>query len=210
VLGLFVWLGMSLIGGGSETDTIGNAETVSVAQREAERLAAEKSAEEKAAEDGHAQTKFEIVKAEAEQGAADAQHWLGENGSMNDAEAVKWFRLAAEQGHAGSLHNLGVVYSGRVPALKDKAEAVKWFRKSTEKGSVDAQYELGKMYRDGEGVPEDDVESYAWFSVAVANGNGIARISLGIAQAELTPEQLAAAQKRAMDLFEQINANKVK
>ena len=104
----------------------------------------------------------------------------------------------------------GVVYSGRVPALKDKAEAVKWFRKSTEQGSVDAQYELGKMYLDGEGVPEDDVESYAWFSVAVANGNGIARISLGIAQAELTPEQLSAAQKRAMDLFEQINANKVK
>ena len=29
----------------------------------------------------------------------------------NDAEAVKWFRLAAEQGLARAQHNLGLMYA---------------------------------------------------------------------------------------------------
>ena len=35
----------------------------------------------------------------------------GEGVPRNDAEAVKWYRLAAEQGHANAQNNLGVMYS---------------------------------------------------------------------------------------------------
>ena len=35
--------------------------------------------------------------------------------SPDDIEAVRWFRLAAEQGHAGAQYNLGVLKAGLVP-----------------------------------------------------------------------------------------------
>ena len=36
----------------------------------------------------------------------------GQGVPQDYAEAVKWFRLAANQGHAGALHNLGVLSAG--------------------------------------------------------------------------------------------------
>ena len=54
------------------------------------------------------------------------------------------------------------------------------------------------------------VEAYAWFSIVAANGDKTAKESSAEAKAQLTPEQLAEAQKRVTQLSEQINANKDK
>ena len=48
----------------------------------------------------------------------------GEGVPENDAEAVKWFRKAAEQGDADAQYNLGVMYANGEGVLKDEAEAV--------------------------------------------------------------------------------------
>ena len=59
---------------------------------------------------------FEETKRLAEQGNASAQSDLGfmyDNGlgvPEDDAEAVRWFRLAAEQGYATAQSSLGVMY----------------------------------------------------------------------------------------------------
>tara|TARA_B100001105_G_C22089380_1_gene314347 strand:- start:175 stop:531 length:357 start_codon:yes stop_codon:yes gene_type:complete len=59
---------------------------------------------------------FEETKRLAEQGDARAQYNLGFNYATgegvpeNDAEAVRWFRLAAEQGLAEAQSNLGTMY----------------------------------------------------------------------------------------------------
>ena len=47
---------------------------------------------------------------------------------QDDAEAVKWYRLSAEQGNAYAQYNLGVMYSNGKGVLQDYAEAVKWYR----------------------------------------------------------------------------------
>ena len=60
------------------------------------------------------------------------------------------------------------------------------------------------MYARGEGVPQDYTEAYAWFSIATEHGDETAKEGLPLAGAKLTPEQLAEAQKRATQLFEQI------
>ena len=93
---------------------------------------------------------------------------------------------------------------------EDDVEGVKWFRKAAEQGHVKAQYNLGTMYVEGHGVPDNDVEAYAWFSVAATNGQEDLMGWLPEVKAKLTPEQLAAAEKRAAELTEQINANKAK
>ena len=81
------------------------------------------------------------------------------------------------------------------------------FRKAAEQKHVNAQYNLGYI---GESVPQDYVEAYAWYSVAATNGDEVAKEGLPLVKAELTREQLTAAQRRAAELYKQINANKAK
>jgi hypothetical protein len=44
---------------------------------------------------------------------------------QDHAEAVKWYRLAADQGHATAQSNLGVKYENGEGVRQDHAEAVK-------------------------------------------------------------------------------------
>ena len=57
---------------------------------------------------------------------------------QNDAEAVKWYRKAAEQGYADAQYNLGNMYDKGRGVPEDKAEALKWWRKAAEQGHEDA------------------------------------------------------------------------
>ena len=152
----------------------------------------------------------------AEQGNAFAQYNLGEmyrtgeGVPQDDAEAVKWYSKVAEQGLAKAQFILGGMYDFGRGVPEDKAEAVTWYRKAAEQGNTDAQNNLGVMYANGDGVPADHVESYAWLSVAVTNGHEGAKEGLPVVKAQLAPEQLIDAQKRATELYKQINANKAK
>ena len=71
------------------------------------------------------------------------------------AEAVKWRRLAADQGHADAQNNLGFCYFNGKGVKQDFVEAVKWWRLAAEQGDADAQNSLGDCYYNGEGVKQD-------------------------------------------------------
>ena len=73
----------------------------------------------------------------------------------DDAEAVRWYRLAAEQGDASAQLDLGVMYATGEGVPQDAAEAVRWFRLAAEQGDASAQFNLGVRYDTGEGVPQD-------------------------------------------------------
>jgi TPR repeat protein len=45
---------------------------------------------------------------------------------------VKWFRLAAAQGHAGAQCDLGAAFLNGEGVNLDNVEAVKWFRLAAE------------------------------------------------------------------------------
>ncbi|WP_230988311.1 tetratricopeptide repeat protein [Bathymodiolus japonicus methanotrophic gill symbiont] len=62
---------------------------------------------------------------------------------QDDKEAFKWFRKAAEQGHAGAQDNLGMMYAIGKGVVQDDKEAFKWFRKAAEQGHASAQDNLG-------------------------------------------------------------------
>ena len=143
----------------------------------------------------------------AEAGDAVAQFNLGQmyregkGVPKDDAEAVKWYRLAAEQGVAKAQLNLGNMYNNGHGVPKDDAEAVKWYRLAAAQGSANAQYFLGLMYDNGNGVPEDNVQAYAWLNLAAAQGHKGASKNKGIiARQEMTPAQIARAQKLSKKL----------
>ena len=102
----------------------------------------------------------------AEEGDAGAQFCVGRmygNGfgvAMDDAEALKWYGLAAASGHAEAQFNLGVIYYYGQGVEQDYEEAFKWFSKAAEQGHPDANFKLAVMYHDGMGVSKDvDIHS---------------------------------------------------
>ena len=74
----------------------------------------------------------------------------GGGGPESDpAEAAKWYRLAAGQGHAIAQNNLGNMYAYGRGVPQDDAEAVRWYRQAAAQGEAEAQYNLGLMYTNG-------------------------------------------------------------
>jgi hypothetical protein len=109
-------------------------------------------------------------------------YYYGRNGfPQNDAEAVRWFKKAAEQGDAAGQDNLGYMYEhGRGGLARSDAEAVRWYREAATQGHANAQNNLGVMYRDGRGgLAQDAAEAVRWFTKAARQGNAAAESSLG-------------------------------
>jgi len=102
------------------------------------------------------------------------------------AEAVKWYRLAADQGYAAAQFNLGDMYDNGQGVPEDDVEAVKWYRLAAEQGDSRAQYNLGVMYDNGRGVPEDDTEAVKWYRLSAEQGDYLGQNNLGLMYKEGT------------------------
>ena len=131
---------------------------------------------------------FPVCSHAAKQGDVLAQSLLGLIGWMyangygvpeNDREAVKWYRLAAEQGNANAQNNLGTMYDRGEGVPENDREAVKWYRLAAEQGLAIAQNNLGWMYANGYGVTENDREAVKWYRLAAEQGNANAQNNLG-------------------------------
>jgi|GEM_PF-6704137 len=133
----------------------------------------------------YGETSIEELKSEAAAGDATAMSVLGSKYSggigvkEDDAEAVNWFRKAAER-NVESQHNLGIRYANGEGVKEDDAEAVKWYRKAAEQGLAEAQCNLGVMYANGEGVKKDDAEAVKWYRKAAEQGFATAQSNLGV------------------------------
>jgi uncharacterized protein len=118
-----------------------------------------------------------------EQGLANAQHNLaycydrGLGIPKDEAEAVKWYRKAAEQGHPKALEALKRETNAdwSIVGLDDAGDLFKL----AEQGDVNAQYKLGSMYLNGKGVAEDATEAVKWYRKAAEQGVAIAQFLLG-------------------------------
>ena len=97
----------------------------------------------------------------------------------NHIEAAKWFRLAAEQGHADAQFSLGVCYEKGIGVDQDYTEAVDWYRMAAEQGDAIAQCNLGLCYKNGIGVDQDYTEAVDWYRMAAEQGDAIAQYNLG-------------------------------
>ena len=119
-----------------------------------------------------AQDDLDTRRQAAEQGdAAGAATTLGSCmttarvSSKDDAEAVKWFRLAAEQGYAKAQVELGYRYRWGLGVPSDDAEAGRWLRLAAEQGHAKAQIEMALSYS------QDDAEAVRWVRLAADQGD---------------------------------------
>jgi TPR repeat protein len=86
-------------------------------------------------------------------------------------EAVRWYRLAADEGYPVAQYDLGDMYEEGHGVPQDYAEAVRWYRKAADQELPVAQLGLGYMYANGRGVPQDYVLAHMWFNLSAAHGN---------------------------------------
>ena len=112
-------------------------------------------------------------------------------------QAVKWYRLAADQGNADAQYALATMYDTGDGLPKDVVQAVKWYRLAADQGNADAQLSLGVMYDTGKGVPRDHVQAHKLFSLAGASGSGHGLKLRDLVATKMTPAQIAEAQRLA-------------
>ena len=124
---------------------------------------------------------------EETQYACDVGRFIKYKFSNSDAEfpyskkAVKYLRLAAEEGNAEAQYELGDCYlSGITGEGKNMIEAARWFRKAAAQGHAQAQYNLGLCYYYGRGLPENRTEAEKWFRKAAEQGDPDAQNKLEV------------------------------
>ena len=131
-------------------------------------------------------------------------YYKGDGVPRDYTEAAKWYRKAADQGHANSQYMLGSMRDRGDGMPPDYIEAVAWYRKAAENGHISAQLELGQKYARGKGVPQNYAEAYVWFSLAAASGLESAMKERDKYARKLSNAEISEAQRRSMQLFEKI------
>ena len=132
---------------------------------------------------------YEWIDRLAERGDAEAMYQLGriysrmpvdEEGTIDKAEALKWYRKAVEKDHEIAMFEIANCYWDGDGVEQNAAEAFKWYRKAADQSlvyaekngyvrdfeSVNGMYRLAECYRIGKGVEPDAIEAFKWYRKA--------------------------------------------
>lgn len=107
--------------------------------------------------------------------------------------ALPWFQRAWDLNHPPAAYLLAKAHS----ASGHDRQAVEWLEKAARKGIVEAQAELGDRLSDGFSPGQDAVQASTWLRLAVDGGHKISEFRLRSVEDRLTPDQRAAAKRRA-------------
>jgi hypothetical protein len=131
----------------------------------------------------------------------------GQGVLRNDAEAISWYRKAAEQDDAVAQFNLGVMYAKG--ASPNYVEAALWYRLAADHSLAGAQFNLGMMYVQGHGVSQDNVQAHMWLDLAAqlpalgANQRNSTIDVRDLIASKMTPQQIVEAQQLAFEWMAQ-------
>ncbi len=134
----------------------------------------------------------------AEQGSAEDQYNLGmryENALPKDhRDAVRWYRMAATQRHAGAFYRLCVLSDIGRGMPQDYQEALRWCRLAADQGHGPAMFLIATYHEKARGVPKDVVQAYRWYNLAAANGQEAGAKWRDRLATNMTPAQIEQAQ----------------
>ncbi len=123
---------------------------------------------------------------EAEHGSPSKQYKLGqlydygaEGVPRDQAEALKWYTLAARRGHAVAQNNLGVMYGEGLGTAKDLVQAKYWYDKAAKHNNSQALHNLGEVYFKGLSVDTNIPKAIVYYKRAANLGYGKAAYQLG-------------------------------
>ncbi|MBU5679197.1 serine/threonine-protein kinase [Blautia sp. MSJ-9] len=107
-------------------------------------------------------------------------YWQGLLGQeIDNAEAVKWYEKAIENGDAAAMNYLAYMYEHGEGVSKDNEKALELYEEAVENGSVSAMNNLAYMYEHGEGVPKDNEKALELYEQAADEGESAAMVNIG-------------------------------
>ena len=99
--------------------------------------------------------------------------------SGNIARAMSLWEQLAEEGDAGAMNNLGVLYDQGKGAEPDQGRALHWFSRSANAGNPSGMNNYGRLLQQGRGIPANPEEAARWFDLAARKGQPEAQYNLG-------------------------------
>ena len=95
-------------------------------------------------------------------------------------EAVKGFKLLAEEGDPRGQYGLAIMHDLGEGVPQSSKKAMDYYRAAAKQGFADAQNNLGVMYDQGEGIDNNYKEALKWYKLAAENGNKDAPNNIGV------------------------------
>jgi TPR repeat protein len=95
------------------------------------------------------------------------------------AAAMRWYMMAASQGDAAALDDVGEFYFYGHGVPVDYGQAMIWYRRAAAKGNATAEDGIGALYARGQGVSVNYAEAMKWFRMAAAQNNSDASNWMG-------------------------------
>lgn len=133
--------------------------------------------------------RMELIK-RSDSGDADASfilgmmYFAGQGVPESFAEAVQWWRTAADQGSPQAKIMLILTLGCKDDATLNRCEpdesAVRQYIETAERGDANAQFRLGELYLQGRGITQDSQRAFKWLSTAGAQMHDFAGIFLGL------------------------------
>lgn len=130
-----------------------------------------------------------------------ARYYLSGQGVAADAaEAVRWFRAAAEGGRVEGMKWLADLYFSGTGIERDDVAGLSWLQRAAQASDTDARFLLGKLYWQGQRTARDPVAAWAWLRLAADKtpqpGSREAARLLPQVAAALSADEAAEAQVR--------------
>ena len=105
------------------------------------------------------------------------QHGQGVN--QDYAEALRWYRRAAEQGDPSAQLKLGLMYEHGQGVVQDYQVAATWIRRSADLGVAAAQYNMGYLLEHGLGFDKNIGDAIEYYRKAAQQNYAPAQFNLG-------------------------------
>ncbi len=103
----------------------------------------------------------------------------GSDGPQDFAQAMLWWKKAADAGSGEAAFNVGVMYLEGEGVTADDREAVRWLRRSVDRGSLPAAARLGTMALMEKGGLTPGADCTQWLKIAADAGDPTAMLNLG-------------------------------
>ena len=89
----------------------------------------------------------------------------------DDSQALRWYRLAADQGYEKALYNMGLSYEQGRGSAADNVRAYKWYLLARQRGSGPAATRLMTLWvkMNGDDIAEAERLAAEWRDEYAAN-----------------------------------------
>ena len=98
----------------------------------------------------------------------------------NHAEALRFYRQAADAGDPVAMRRTGAFFDLGRGVGQDYQEAMRWYRRADAAGDATATVNIGRLYDRGRGVAQSYAEALNWYRKAAAAGQPSGMLNIGL------------------------------